>query len=213
MLFHPTRFWNLLAGHYARKPVANPGAYQHKLDTTARYLEPNQTVFEFGCGTGTTALIHAPRVASIDAIDFSAKMIAIAQQKADAAGVSNVQFAVSSLDDWPLPSAGGQYDVALGMSILHLLPDLDAALSRVAAFLRPGGRFFSSTVCLGDAGGIAKHVIRPFSAIGILPRVLPLTETCLVDRLRHHGFVIEETWKPGSSPSVFIVAQKPAGSA
>ena len=41
-------------------------------------------VLEFGCGTGGTAIIHAPYVKHIRAIDISGNMIAIAKGKAEA---------------------------------------------------------------------------------------------------------------------------------
>ncbi len=49
-------------------------------------------VLEFGCGTGTTAITHAPYVKHIRAIDISSNMIEIAQRKADAKNIKNVTF-------------------------------------------------------------------------------------------------------------------------
>ena len=88
-------------------------------------------------GTGTTALIHAPRVARIDAIDFSRKMIAIAREKAERQGVSNVHFDVAAFEDWPIPDDEDRYDAVLGMSVLHLVADLDSTLARVRQVVRP----------------------------------------------------------------------------
>lgn len=69
------RFWNLIAGRYARTPVADEAAYEHKLAATRRLLSPEMDVLEFGCGTGTTALHHAPLVRLYTGIDFSPKMM------------------------------------------------------------------------------------------------------------------------------------------
>ena len=125
MLIRPTAFWNMIARHYANQPVADEAAYRHKLAVTAARLRPSDRLLEFGCGTGTTALIHAPRVARIDAIDFSRKMIAIAREKAERQGVSNVHFDVAAFEDWPIPDDEDRYDAVLGMSVLHLVADLD----------------------------------------------------------------------------------------
>ena len=136
----------------------NPEAYQHKLDETAKYLSKEDRVLEFGCGTGTTALIHAPRVSHIDAIDFSSEMIAIAREKAEAQAIKNVRFEVSSFEDWPIPNPDGDYDAVLAMSILHLVSNLDETLSKVHRALKPDGLFFSSTVCIGRMNPI--HSVR-----------------------------------------------------
>ena len=85
----PEKFWNLFARRYARSPVSDEAAYQTKLAKTQEYFSPEMTVLEFGCGTGSTAIVHAPHVARLDAIDFSENMIAIARDKAAAAGRAN----------------------------------------------------------------------------------------------------------------------------
>lgn len=209
MLIKPTFFWNRMARGYARKPVEYPQAYQRKLEMTASYLTPADRVFEFGCGTGSTALVHAPRVNSVDAIDFSSEMIAIAREKAHEQNVTNVNFNAIAFEDWTPPTGENRYDAVLGMSILHLVDDLDATLTRVYNTLKPGGYFFSSTVCIGEMRGWLRIVLPPLGAIGILPKILPLTVDGLRERITAHGFAVEELWRPREVGTVFIVTRKP----
>ena len=54
-------------------------------------------VLEFGCGTGSTALIHEPQVKHILVINFLAKIIKFAQAKVDAASVKNVTIKQPSI--------------------------------------------------------------------------------------------------------------------
>ncbi|MGD1860116.1 MAG: hypothetical protein ACFB0E_09115 [Leptolyngbyaceae cyanobacterium] len=49
-----------------------------KLTVTRSYFRSDMQVLEIGCGTGSTAILHAPHVNHIRAINFSANMIAIA---------------------------------------------------------------------------------------------------------------------------------------
>ncbi len=56
------KFWDKMADKYAKKPVPNEEVYQIKKDLTREYFTPDSKVFEFGCGTGTTAISHAPFV-------------------------------------------------------------------------------------------------------------------------------------------------------
>ena len=76
------RFWDRLAERYAQQPIADEVAYQTKLKVTRGYLRPDMDLLDFGCGTGGTAIIHAPYVRHIKAIDFSEAMLAIARGKA-----------------------------------------------------------------------------------------------------------------------------------
>jgi methylase of polypeptide subunit release factors len=57
------------------------------------------TVLEFGCGTGSTAIAHAPYVKRILATDVSAKMIEIARANAERAGIENVTFGQAAVEE------------------------------------------------------------------------------------------------------------------
>lgn len=208
MTVHPSaKFWDRIAARYARSPVANAAAYQEKLRITRRYLRPDMQVLEVGCGTGSTALAHAPFVKRIQATDISARMIEIAEQKAGAGKVENVVFAQTSLDD--LEAADGSFDAVLAMSILHLVADRNVAIAKAARLLKPGGVLVSSTACLGDWLPVFK-LIEPIGRwLGLLPLVRVFTLEELESGLRAAGLVIEQVWQPGRRESVFIIARKP----
>ena len=200
-------FWDKLAPRYSRMPIKDEAAYRHKLEVTRSYFRPEMTVLEFGCGTGSTALLHAPHVASIRATDLSEKMLEIARAKADDAGVTNVTFEKASFET--LRAEGESFDAVLGLSILHLLADLDGALHKVYRLLKPGGRFFSSTVCIRDMGAITRIALPIARALGLAPPVNRLRSGELTASLERTGFAIDYAWRPKPGQPVFIVAQKP----
>jgi SAM-dependent methyltransferase len=76
-----TRFWNWNAERYSRQAIADEASYQKKLAITQKYLTPDMRVVEFGCGTGSTAIVHAPEVKTYDAIDVSEKMVEIGRHE------------------------------------------------------------------------------------------------------------------------------------
>lgn len=201
-------FWDRMADRYAAQPVADEAAYQTKLTTTRSYLTPDMQVLEFGCGTGSTAIAHAPYVRHITAIDFSARMVEIARGKVVAAGIGNVTVEQGDITTMALPEAG--YDVVMGMSILHLLEDKQAVLRRVRSLLRPGGIFVSSTACVGDSMKLLGLVAPLGKALGLLPQLDVMTTGELVGAITAAGFVIEHQWEPGRNKAVFIIARKPA---
>jgi ubiquinone/menaquinone biosynthesis C-methylase UbiE len=142
-------FWDRIAKRYAKKPVGDEAAYQRKLATTREYFRSDMEALEIGCGTGSTAIAHAPYVRHIRATDISDKMIEIAREKAAAAKVGNVTFETGAIED--LDVANESVDAVLALSVLHLLDDKEAAVARIHDVLRPGGIFVSNTVCLGDS--------------------------------------------------------------
>ena len=142
-------FWDARAQGYAKSPVGDEEAYKEKLATTQRYFDADSQVVEFGCGTGTTAIHHAPFVQRIVATDISSNMIEIARQKAVAADITNVEFHCTALEDFEAEDAS--FDVVMAHSILHLLEDPEQAIKLSYRLLKPGGVFVTSTACLGDS--------------------------------------------------------------
>lgn len=199
------RFWDRIAERYARQPVEDEASYQRKLAVTRGYLRPDMEVVELGCGTGSTALVHAPHVRRILAVDISANMIAIARGKAVAAGVDNVTFRRSSIAELEVPDRS--VDVVLGLSILHLVEDRDAVIARVRSMLVPGGLFVTSTMCLGDGMRYFKLIAPIGRLIGLMPPLEVFTAAELEASMTSAGFEIEHRWQPARRKALFLVAR------
>ncbi len=199
------RFWNWTAERYSRQSIADEASYKKKIDLTQKYLTPDMRVVEFGCGTGSTAIVHAPKVSAYQAVDVSEKMIEIARGKSEQAGVSNMTFTVGTLEQ--AGEADASCDAVLGLNVLHLVPDLDGTLATVARILKPGGYFFSSSICLAHLKGKLRMLAKGASAIPFLPTVGEFSEDELEARHTRVGLRVEERFsqKPGV---VFWVATK-----
>ena len=200
------KFWNKIADKYAASPVGDEAAYQRKLEVTQGYFRPDMKVFEFGCGTGSTAITHAPHVAHIHATDISERMIEIAREKAVAAGVSNVSFEVAAIDTFEAPD--DSYDAVLALSILHLVEDRDAVIAKVHRLLKSGGIFVSSTVCLSETMWWLRPVLPLMRLLGKAPMVKFLKVRDLEASLTRAGFRIDHRWQQSGGKAVFIVAVK-----
>ncbi|MGI9271977.1 MAG: class I SAM-dependent methyltransferase [Woeseiaceae bacterium] len=200
------KFWDRLAMRYSKRPVADEASYQKKLQITREYLEPNMEVLEFGCGTGSTAITHAPFVKHILAIDISSKMIEIAKGKADTNAIDNVTFRRASIDEFDAPEQG--FDAVLGLSILHLVENRDEIIAKAYKMLRPNGIFVTSTACLGDTMKFFKIVAPIGRFFGLMPTLKVFTSQQLQDSITNAGFQIEHHWQPGKGQATFIVAQK-----
>ena len=202
-----TKFWDKIAEKYSKQPIADEASYQKKLTVTRSYFRPDMEVLEIGCGTGSTALLHAPYVKHLRSTDFSANMIAIAKRKAIDQNIDNVTFEQVSIDGLKIPDQS--LDMVMGMSILHLLEDRDAVIAKVYNMLKPGGLFVSSTACLGDALSWFKFIAPIGKALGAFPLVKVFKADDLVKSLTQAGFTIEHQWQPSKDKAVFIVAKKP----
>ena len=199
-------FWDKRAERYSTRPVADEATYQKKLDVTREYLNSDSEVLEFGCGTGSTAISHAPYAGHILATDISSEMIEIARSRAREDDVQNVTFAQSSVDEFEAPDES--YDAVLGLNLLHLLEDKDAAIKKIYRMLRPGGVFVSSTACITDMMPLFRLVAPIGALLRIFPPVAIFSAKELTRALTDAGFVIEHEWLPGKNKAIFIVARK-----
>jgi tRNA (cmo5U34)-methyltransferase len=100
-------------------------------------LTREQSVLDFGCGTGLVTLELAPRVGSITGADTSPAMLSTLAEKAHALG-----FPVRTLE---LDSAGGKdlggpYDLIVSSMTLHHVADVPALFRQFAGQLLPGGQ-------------------------------------------------------------------------
>jgi len=202
------KFWDKHAAGYAKSPVRNEESYQKKLQITRSYLSPESVVFEFGCGTGTTSVHHAPFAKSILAIDISEKMLEIARDRAREKNVENIEFRQGSIEDFE--EQDGSFDLVMGHSILHLLRDPQGAIDKVYRLLKPGGVFVSSTVCLGNRISLWRLILPPLSLVGIIPYVQVMSRQALENYFSNAGFDIDFQWEQRKKEAAFIIVRKPA---
>lgn len=203
------RFWDRIARKYARSPISDMEGYERTLERTRNWLKTGDVVFEFGCGTGTTALKLAPSVARIVATDISTEMIAVAREKAQAEGCTNVEFLVATPDAAPWGDAG--FGAAMGFNILHLVADRDAALRGIHRLLRPGGVFISKTPCISDMGVFIRLLVPLMRTLGQAPYVAFFTAEELEREIEAAGFEIVERGRHasrGKDRRPFLVARR-----
>ncbi len=208
-----SRFWDRIARKYAADKIADEAGYERTLARCLDYLKPSDKALEFGCGTGTTALRLAPSAGSLVASDISGEMIAIAREKQAADGKVNaagaLTFVQSALETLPYPDES--FDVVMGFSAVHLVPDLGDGLAQVHRLLKPGGLFISKTPCLGDMNPLIVAALPVMRFLGKAPNVLVFTSSELQAAIAAAGFElvdVEHHASKGKDTRPFIVARR-----
>ena len=201
------KFWDRIADHYASKPVRNMPAYEDTLDRCANHLSRHDRVLEIGCGTGSTALTLSRQVDHVTACDYSGGMLRIARMRAVQQNRDNTDFLQGTVHDPRLEPAS--FDAVLAFNLLHLLPDLEATVSRVHSLLKPGGLFIAKTACMSYMNPIAKSFLSLVGRTGLIPHVRFLQPHDLDDVMTRELFQITETRTYAETPPRrFIVAGK-----
>lgn len=136
------------ADHGLRDPVVR----QAWRDLLAGVLPPAPArIADLGCGTATLSVLLADEGHTVDAVDFSPAMLALAERKT--AGRPDVRVLLGDAADPPLTPAS--YDVVLCRHVLWALPDQRAALRRWVDLLSPGGRLVLVEGRWGNGAGLS----------------------------------------------------------
>jgi ubiquinone/menaquinone biosynthesis C-methylase UbiE len=201
-------FWSRIAPAYARRPIADPDAYEATLTRVAAHLHRDDEVLELGGGTGGTALRLARYVTTYHLTDIAPAMIEIARERVWEASPGNVRLSIgdaASLGD-------ARFDAVLAFNLFHLVDDAQADLARVSEMLRPGGLFISKTPCLagiGWRGPLIRLAVGAMRAVGKAPEVRFYSIAGWQRMIRAAGFeILEEGNYPAMPPNRFVVAQK-----
>lgn len=203
------KFWDVRARKYAASKISDMEGYERTLAAVRERLKPDDSVYELGCGTGTSALKLAPAARRYVASDISGEMIAIAREKAQAEGAANVSFEVGEAG---AGQADASFDVVLGFNILHLIEGRDGVLKSVHRLLKPGGLFISKTPCLKEMGFVLPLLVPVMQAVGQAPYVGAFNAATLEREVEAAGFEIIERARHGSKPKreprIYLVARK-----
>jgi SAM-dependent methyltransferase len=115
-------------------------------------LAPGQYVLDLGTGTGSVAIRAASVVGpsgQVSGVDLSPEMLALAQQRGAALGLTNCNFQDGRGE--AIPATNRSFDVLLASLSLMYVVDRAAAAREIARVLRLGGRFVAS---VGGAGAV-----------------------------------------------------------
>ncbi|GIW52799.1 MAG: hypothetical protein KatS3mg081_2154 [Gemmatimonadales bacterium] len=103
-------------------------------------LASGMRVLDVGCGAGDVSFLAAKLVGPervVVGVDKAPEAVAFAQQRAQGAGLSNVQFIAADLAEFQLDDE--PVDALIGRFVLMYFPDPAAMLRRLLGFVKPGG--------------------------------------------------------------------------
>jgi arsenite methyltransferase len=144
--------------------------------TAVAELREGETVLDLGSGGGIDVILSAKRVGPTGTaygLDMTDEMLALAQQNAVEAGVSNVHFLKGIIEQIPLPASS--VDVVISNCVINLSTDKPTVLTEIARVLKPGGRIGISDVVAEDNLSSAERAERG-SFVGCIAGALSKSE-------------------------------------
>lgn len=145
-------------------------------------------VVDVGCGSGASRAIYSTVGGRYLGLDLSLVALAHARRRGEHGERAERWLRADALQ---LPVADGTAAVVAFSSVLHHLPDLDAALAEARRALRPGGLVFAFDPNLRHpAMALFRHPRSPFYvATGVSPDERPLAPPRLRSAFAAAGFV------------------------
>ncbi len=168
-------------------------------------LPDNSRLLEIGTGSGHFARAAARAGHRVMAIDVSPAMLRYAEQRAEAEGLSGIEFQHAGFLTFSASSPG--FDAAVSVVALHHLPDLwkATALRNIHRALKPGGQFLLGDVVFSSKGSDLAMQFDAFvnampepvrnGAIGHVAREYSTFDWIMEGLLTRAGFRIERTEK------------------
>jgi arsenite methyltransferase len=129
--------------------------------TAVAELHEGETVLDLGSGGGMDVILSAKRVGPTGiayGVDMTGEMLALAQQNAREAGITNAHFLKGIIEQIPLPAAS--VDVVISNCVINLSVDKPAVLAEIGRVLRTGGRIGISDVVAEDSLSAADRAER-----------------------------------------------------
>jgi 2-polyprenyl-3-methyl-5-hydroxy-6-metoxy-1,4-benzoquinol methylase len=201
------KFWTKRAKKYDKKEKAEESTYGEYIEKIRRYLNINDIVLDFGCGTGLIGIGLSGSVKKIIAIDTASTLVELAKKTAAERKTENMEFSCSSIFD--IDYEDNFFDVILILYIFHLLEDLPAVLKRVSQLLKPNGKIISSTPCMAEKNRFLSAILTLGSYFGIVPKIKAFKIDELKTLITNANFQITESeLLDKNGQQYFIVAKK-----
>ena len=171
------------------------------LELTSEAVRGKRRVLEVAAGTGIVTASIAQVSDAVVATDYAAAMVEALEQRVQGAGLKNVTC--EQADIYALPYSAEEFDAVVAANVLHLVPDLPAAIQALRSVTKPGGVLVAPTFCHDETR--LSWLVSRIVAVSGFPAHRRFTMQTLRSDCEENGLeVIQTELLPGLIPIGFI---------
>lgn len=173
------------------------------LELASEAVRGRQDVLEVAAGTGIVTSALAQTSGQVVATDYAAAMVDALEHRVQGAGLENVTC--EQADIYSLPYSAGEFDAVVAANVLHLVPDLPAAIQALRMVTKPGGVLVAPTFCHDETK--ASWLVSRLLAVSGFPGQRRFTMQSLQGLLEENDLQVSRAeLLPGLIPIGFIEA-------
>ncbi len=194
-------YWNRHARNYDRSMKLIGKPLPRMLSLTREALAGAGEVLEVAAGSGLVTVAIASVARRVVATDYAEAMVSTLQQRVAEAAIQNVECRQADL--YALDFSPQRFDAVVAANVLHLVPDLTAAIAALRRVLRPQGKLIVPTFC-HDETRSSWFVSRALAITGF-PGQRRFTSASLKGALQAQGLhVTRQELIPGLIPITYL---------
>lgn len=194
-------YWERQARRYDRSMLLLGRPLPRMRALCAEAVNEGDRVLEVAAGMGLVTLALAGKAREVVATDYAGAMVDLLRHRIAASGVPNVACRQADLYALDFPDAC--FDVVVASNVLHLVPDLPAALASLRRVIKPRGKLLVPTFCHAE-NGWAMLLSRLLALTGF-PGYRRFSLATLVATLEANGFQVSRAeCIPGPFPIGYV---------
>ncbi|MDR2918563.1 MAG: class I SAM-dependent methyltransferase [Tannerella sp.] len=200
------KFWDRVSGWSKAESAANSTLVKCLNNKFGIHIMPNDTVLDFGCGTGTITLRIAQNAKKVYGVDVSGGMLERAQQNLKNQNIDNTVFIkITTLEEM---FHDNFFQVITIFNVLQYIENRKELFKQFYKLLRPQGVLIVAVPCFGGMNTSSALVVKFLRLVRIMPETYFFNVDKIEKEITDTGFSIIESINLSNLPEKYIVARK-----
>ncbi|RNC66156.1 class I SAM-dependent methyltransferase [Proteiniphilum sp. X52] len=200
------KFWDRVSGWSKAESAANSTLVECLNSRFGIHIMPDDTVLDFGCGTGTITLRIAKNANMVYGVDVSEGMLKRAQKNVEKQNIENVTFA--KITTFNKMFNEDFFNVITTFNVFQYVENRKDLFEQFYKLLKPQGLLIIAVPCFGEMNSISALLVKFLRFFRIMPETYAFGEDEIEKEITDTGFSIIESIHLSNLPEKFIVARK-----
>jgi ubiquinone/menaquinone biosynthesis C-methylase UbiE len=200
------KFWDRVSGWSKAESAPNSPLVKCINNKFGIYIMPDDTVLDFGCGTGIITLRIAREANRVYGVDVSEGMLKRAQLNLKRQNIDNAAFMkITVLNEM---FQDDSFQIVTVFNVLQYIENRKKLFDQFYKLLKYQGLLIVSTPCFGEMNFFSALLVKVLRFVRIMPETYFFSIDEIEKEIAGAGLTIVESITLSDLPEKFIVARK-----